>query len=338
MKQLKVILTIIICAVAGYFSYRYLSLSPIKPSLPQSPLAISYMRAQVYPGSDLKIESTLQDGSNYKRYIASYLSDGFKIFALLTVPKGDKPAGGWPVIIFDHGYIPPAQYKTTERYVAFTDAFSRSGYIVLKPDYRGNGSSEGVPGYPEYTPYYTIDILNAIASIKRYPPADSSRIGEWAHSMGGNIAFRSLVISHDIKAVSIWAGVVGSYQDLADYHNTRNASKYLSMSYSGESEGGKGGRAELVAQYGSISSNPEFWRSIDPLTYIKDITASVQLQHSKTDEEVPYALSEKLNTALLNAGKSVEFFSYDRDNHNFSNNLNLALKRSVAFFDKYLKN
>jgi len=76
------------------------------------------MRGQVYPGSDIIIEQTLAPGRNYSRYIASYRSDGLKIYALLTVPKGEKPKTGWPAIIFNHGYIPPDQYRTTERYVA----------------------------------------------------------------------------------------------------------------------------------------------------------------------------------------------------------------------------
>src|SRR5260370_15331530 len=77
------------------------------------PLAIDAMRQRDYPGSDLVIERTLSPGSNYQQYVASYQSDGLKIFALLTVPYGAKPAGGWPVIIFDHGYIPPTVYRTT---------------------------------------------------------------------------------------------------------------------------------------------------------------------------------------------------------------------------------
>ena len=61
----------------------------------------------------------------------------------MTIPTGQRPASGWPVIIFNHGFIPPALYRTTERYVAYVDAIARSGYIVFKSDYRGNGFSEG---------------------------------------------------------------------------------------------------------------------------------------------------------------------------------------------------
>ncbi len=58
------------------------------------------MRADAYPGSELVIEEKLSPGSNYDRTIVSYLSEGLKIYALLTVPRGEKPATGWPVVIF----------------------------------------------------------------------------------------------------------------------------------------------------------------------------------------------------------------------------------------------
>jgi dipeptidyl aminopeptidase/acylaminoacyl peptidase len=303
-----------------------------------NPLSIDYMRKQEYPGSDITIEQILPDGANYSRYIASYKSDGLKIFALLTVPKGEKPTTGWPVIIFNHGYIPPTQYRTTEKYIAYTDAFSQNGYIVFKSDYRGHGNSEGQPDYPEYSPAYTIDILNAISSIKKYKDADPNRIGMWGHSMGGTVTFRSLVVSKDIKVAEIWAGVVGTYQDLALNHHGSSSRPYPSVSPNpGEPTRRPNGRTLLTQQYGDFIQNPQFWASIDPLSYIKDITAPIQIQHGTSDTEVPYVLSQKLDAALVNAGKIAEFYTYQGDDHNLSNNLTAALQRSVAFFDTYLK-
>src|SRR6059058_340826 len=141
----------------------------------------------------------------------SYRSDGLKIFGLLTVPNGRKPAGGWPVIIFNHGYIPPAQYRTTERYVAYVDGFASHGYLVFKPDYRGHGSSEGQPSSAYGSPGYTVDVLNAVTTLQRYPDADRNRIGMWGHSLGGNITLRALVIDPRIKMTVIWAGVTATY-------------------------------------------------------------------------------------------------------------------------------
>src|SRR3982074_2914540 len=176
------------------------------------PLAILAMRQRDYPGSDLVIERTLAPGSNYQQYVASYQSDGLKIFALLTIPNGAKPASGWPVIIFNHGYIPPTVYRTTERYVAYVDAFARNGYIVFKPDYRGFGSSQGPPVRAYGAPADTVDVLNAVTTLQRYQTADPNRIGMWGHSMGGNITLRALVIDPRIKVAVIWAGVNATYK------------------------------------------------------------------------------------------------------------------------------
>jgi len=63
----------------------------------------------------------------------------------------------------------------------------------------------------------------------------------------------------------------------------------------------------------------------------------LQLHHGTADTSVPVAFSEKLNEQMKKAGKSVELYIYDGDDHNLANNLYTALERSVAFFDKYLK-
>jgi len=109
-------------------------LTPTPEPTPTHPLMIEVMRQQSYPGSELTFEQTLEDGINYDRYIVSYLSESNKIYALLTVPWGEPPPAGWPVIIFNHGYIPPDEYRTTERYVAYVDGFAREGYIVFRYD------------------------------------------------------------------------------------------------------------------------------------------------------------------------------------------------------------
>ncbi|MFN3982247.1 MAG: LysM peptidoglycan-binding domain-containing protein, partial [Caldilinea sp.] len=62
-------------------------------------LTIDYLRRQKFPDQQLVIRQTLTPGANYDRYIASYQSEGLRIDGLLTVPHGEKPASGWPVII-----------------------------------------------------------------------------------------------------------------------------------------------------------------------------------------------------------------------------------------------
>jgi len=298
------------------------------------------MRQQTYPGSEIVIEQKLAPGANYDQYVVSYRSDGYKIRALMTVPNGPKPASGWPAIIFNHGFIPPAQYRTTERYVGYVDMIARSGYIVFKSDYRGHGSSEGPPEGAYGTPGYTDDVLNALAAVKATKDVDPKRIGMWGHSLGGQLTLRSMVVSDDIKAGVIWGGVVAPYPNIFARVTdpTRPTATPQATSVPGVlGPYGRPWRQELTTKYGSPEQNPAFWASISPNSYLADISGPLQLHHSVTDEEVPVAASKTLNAEMQAAGKPVELYTYPGDNHNINGNFVVAMQRTIAFFDKYVK-
>ncbi|MFN3330918.1 MAG: alpha/beta fold hydrolase [Caldilinea sp.] len=296
-------------------------------------LTIDYLRRQKFPDQQLVIRQTLTPGANYDRYIASYQSEGLRIDGLLTVPHGEKPAGGWPVIIFNHGYIPPAVYRSTERYVAYVDGFARNGYIVFRPDYRGHAFSEGEArgayGYPDYT----IDVLNATAALKNYPDADPNRIGMWGHSMGGYITLRAMVTDPDIKAGVIWAGVVANYPDLLT--RWRRSNNTLAPAISNQA---RRWRVQLQEQYGTPEENPEFYASISANSYLADLSGPIQLHHGTADASVPYEFSTTLLEQLQAAGRPGELFTYRSDDHNISQGFNEAMVRSIAFFDEHVKN
>jgi dipeptidyl aminopeptidase/acylaminoacyl peptidase len=293
------------------------------------------MRQQTYPGSEIVIEQTLEPGANYDRHIASYLSEGLKIYALLTVPRGETPASGWPVVVFNHGYIPPEQYRTTERYVAYVDGFARNGYIVFRSDYRGHASSEGEARGAYGRPDYTIDVLNAVTALKNYPAADPDRIGMWGHSMGGYITLRAMVTDPDIKAGVIWAGVVGSYQDLFERWRRRDDGEPTRTPDPDNTR--RRWREDLVGDYGSPADNPEFWASISANAYVADLSGPVQLHHGTADTSVPLEFSEILYQQILDVGGTVEIYAYEGDNHNISNSFGVAMQRSIEFFDTYVK-
>lgn len=295
------------------------------------PMSIIALRQQDYPGSEITIESELERGANYRRYYASYLSQGLRIYALLTIPDGEMPANGWPGIVFNHGYIPPSVYRTTERYIAYVDHLARNGFVVFRIDYRGHDRSEGQATGAYGSPGYTHDVLNAVASLKSFPSVDPERIGMWGHSMGGFLTLRAMVISPDIKAGVIWAGVVASYPDLLERWRRPGVSSAPTP------PPGVRRWRDWVADNGLPEQNPEFWREVSSNSFVHEISGPVQLHHGAADESVPLVFSELLAGELQAAGKQVELYTYPGDNHNISNYFSTAMARTIEFFNTHLK-
>ncbi|HEU5314997.1 MAG TPA: alpha/beta fold hydrolase [Chloroflexota bacterium] len=307
------------------------------PTATLHPLTIAAARSRDYPGSELVTEQTLAPGVNYDRSIVSYKSDGLKQYALLTIPRGQRPATGWPVVVFNHGFIQPQQYRTTERYIAYTDAFSRNGYMLIRPDYRGHGSSEGRASGGYGNDDYVTDVLNAFSTIRRHPDADPSRVGMWGHSMGGYITLRAMVLNPEIRAGVIWGGVVGSYPDLI--YNWRSPPPTVVATPAQTTGTGAQGswRNVLLRDFGTPEHNPGFWASISANTYVSDLPGPIQLHHGGADTSVPTSMSVTLDRQIREVGGSTELFVYPGDDHDISRNFGVAMNRSVAFMDANVK-
>jgi len=319
-------------ATNTYTSTATLTFTPLPTATPvPHPMSIIALRAGNYPGSDITIVKELDRGINYHRYYVYYLSQGLKIYALLTIPNGAPPEGGWPAIVFNHGYIPPDVYRTTERYIHYVDEIAKAGYVVFRIDYRGHDQSEGEAAGAYGDPGYQVDVLNAVSSIQRHTDVNPDKIGLWGHSMGGYLTLRAMVISQEIKVGVLWAGVVGSYPEML--YNWRRTGSFTPS----PSSRGVSWRSSWIDLYGTPEQNPIFWDSVSATSYLADLSGPLQLHHGTADEDVPLEFSIRLAERVRAYGKTADLYTYEGDNHNIAANFYTAMNRTIEFFDLILK-
>jgi uncharacterized protein len=301
---------------------------------PFQEMTIPYLRTKTY-NSQLSNLEVYSENSNYTSFLTSYQSDGFRVNGLLTRPKGEMPNGGWPAIVFVHGYIPPAQYSTTgEAYSTYVDYLARNGFVVFKIDLRGHGESEGEAGGGYFGSDYITDTLNAYSALGSSDFVNHEKIGLWGHSMAGNILLRSVAAKPEIPAVSIWAGAVFSYTDREKYGISDASFQMSSLSPSRQSK-----RRQLIEKYGEPRSDSPFWKMVIPTNYLGDLKGAIQLSHASDDTVVDVGYSRDLNALLDKNQVPHEFWEYESGGHDIEGaSFNQAMDRTVEFFRKYFNN
>ncbi len=308
------------------------SITPVPSPFLFEELTIPYLRNRDYKSMLGKSEKTYETAT-YTAYLASYDSDGLKINGLLTEPKGEKPAAGWPAIVFIHGYIPPSLYKTTQNYYDYVDYLAKNGYVVFKIDLRGHGESEGEAGGAYYSADYIIDVLNAYSALQNSGFVNPEKIGLWGHSMAGNVVLRTLAVKTDIPAVSIWAGAVYTYKDFAEF-GIRDGSYRPPVDQTARQQR----RKLLMDTYGEPKDGNPFWDLVAATNYLNDFKSAIQLNHAVNDDVVDIAYSRGLNVLLDKTNIPHELNEYPSGGHNITNpGFTPAMQNTVKFFNKFLK-
>lgn len=303
-----------------------------KPSpVPFYEMTIPYLRERVYKSEIAEMRET-NSNSNYTTYFAAYDSDGFKVNGMLTRPTGETPIGGWPAIVFVHGYIPPGQYQTMSNYNSYVDYLAKAGFVVFKIDLRGHAQSEGEAHGAYYSGDYVVDTLNAKAALESLDFVKRGAVGLWGHSMAGNVVFRSLVASGDIDAAVIWAGAVYTYQD---WEFGINDNSYRPPDDNSERARR---RRELFNTHGDFDPKSDFWKMVPATNYLEGVDGAVQIHHAVDDNVVPIDYSRNLVSIIGNTSISHQMFDYPNGGHNLTgSSFNLAMQRSVEFFRQNLK-
>jgi dipeptidyl aminopeptidase/acylaminoacyl peptidase len=175
---------------------------------PYEELFVESLRARAYGGGEFNVERDLQATNAFTRSLINFTSDDLKVFGFMNTPRGSGP---FPVVLVLHGYVNPRTYRTPFTYTQrYADALARAGFLVIHPDYRGHGRSEGSQEEGNlFRTGYAIDVLNLIEHVKRLPNARPGAIGLFGHSMGGGISIRVLTVNPDVKAAVLYGSMSG---------------------------------------------------------------------------------------------------------------------------------
>jgi len=295
------------------------------------PLSIDAMRADTHTAT-LTFERPLEDGPSFSAYLVSYRSSGLKVYAMVAVPNSPKPKAGFPVLVANHGFDPTPDSivsRPGDYYRDVPDIYAREGFLVVMPDYRGHNISEGIEFTTGFlaTNYYTLDVLALLSALSGLDDADLDNLFLWGHSLGGEIALRTLLVDGSIRGASLWSPVGGNIWEQA-YHY----SWYDSDDNTDGHDKPKARMDELSRDIDSLGF-PYDPDSSEPGQFLHFLNTPIVVHHAKDDGEVPYIWSELLATKLELQNKTYTFYSYESDNHLFEDELQaIAVARDVEFF------
>lgn len=298
--------------------------SDVVQEIKEAPHPVSlpaFMQKQL-DGRELTQGAVLSANESYTRYYITYKSGTLTISGIMNVPKGDGP---FPVLILNHGYIDPAVYTNGRGLRREQDYLARRGYVVIHPDYRNHANSTKDPDADiNFRLGYAEDAANAIVAVKNSDLTylDKERIGMLGHSMGGGVSLNVMVAKPELaKAVVLFAPVSGDNRDNFERWTTTRPET----------------AQEILKRYGSPAESPLFWDNISSINFLDKSTAPVMIHHGTADADVPIEWSKELDEALKKEGKSVSFYIYDGQPHEFTSAWTQVMERTTAFFDKQVK-
>ena len=287
-----------------------------------NPISLTALSQKEFIGKDLKLEKVLGENSKFTRYFVTYKSGELTISGIMNVPKGEGP---FPTLVLAHGYIDPAIYTTGRGLAREQKYLAERGYVVLHTDYRNHAESDDDPDNDiNFRLGYTEDVVNAALALKNseFTFVDKERIGLLGRSMGGGIAFNSMVVKPGVfDAYVAFAPVSANVVD--------NYNRWTRMNFDIANE--------IDKRFGLPDENPEFWKGVSAINYFDKATEPLLILHGTADDTCDIAWSEAATKALQDAGKQVEFIQYEGEGHAFIPRWEDSMKETIRFFETHLK-
>jgi dipeptidyl aminopeptidase/acylaminoacyl peptidase len=246
--------------------------------------------------------------------------DGKMISAFLWVPFNLKRDGANPAIVIPHGG-PTGQ--TIASFNATAAALASRGYICIAPNVRGStgyGMEFQKANYQDLGGGDLQDEVYATKFLIDTGYVDSKKIGITGGSYGGFMTLMAIG-----KTPDIWAAAVESYGIIDWYTMLQHEDPYL--------------QEYEKTLLGDPVKDKAVYEATSPIKYIRNEKAPLLILQGENDIRVPKEEAEQVYDILKKEGRTVDAHYYPAEGHGFVKRENQidALRRTVAWFDKYLK-
>ncbi len=252
------------------------------------------------------ISYTARDGLTIHGYLTKPVGVSTPVPAVLLVHGGPGGRDTW-------GYNPQAQW------------LANRGYAVLQINFRGStgdGKAFLNAGNREWAAKMHDDLLDGVNWLVETGIAQQDKIAIMGGSYGGYAALVGLTFSPDIFACAVdivgRSNLITLLQTIPPYWEPRKASLYHRV--------------------GNLETEPEFLKSISPLSFVDRIQKPLLIAQGANDPRVKVAESEQIVNAMKQAGKPVEYVLYTDEGHGFARPENRLHFYAIAeeFLAKYL--
>ncbi len=244
--------------------------------------------------------------------------DGLPIEGLLYLPSDYEKANKVPLILHIHGG--PAGVFVN-RFSASYHILAGLGYASLCPNVRGSsgysdellrGNMNDIGGGDYW------DLMTGVDDVIKQGIVDEQKMGVRGWSYGGILGGWTVTQTNRFKAASLGAMVC----DWA-------------------SEFGMGFNFDVNLWYigGTPWENPEGYRKMSSLSYIKDVTTPVILFHGDRDPQCTIGQSMMYFTYLFEMEKAVRFLRFPGEPHGFQKpyHQRVQMVEEIAWMQKHIK-
>jgi dipeptidyl aminopeptidase/acylaminoacyl peptidase len=247
--------------------------------------------------------------------------DGEIISAFLWVPYNLKRDGSNPGIVLPHGGPTGQTVDSFNRYAA---AFASRGYVCIAPNVRGStgygmdfqkANVKDLGGGDLDDEVYAAKFLGATGFV------DEKKIGITGGSYGGYMTLMAIG-----KKPELWAAAVEQYGIINWFTMLEHEDPFL--------------QEYEKSLLGDPVKDREVYENASPIKFLRQAKAPLLVLQGENDIRVPQEEAEQVVAIYKETGRTVDSHVYPQEGHGFAKRENQidAITRTVAWFDRYLKN